>query len=34
LSSSQHMGLGAASQGVPGRFGGRGPVKKKRKQGF
>jgi RNA polymerase I-specific transcription initiation factor RRN6 len=34
LSSSQHMGPGAASQAVPGRFGGRPPVKKKRKQGF
>ena len=34
LNSSQHMGLGAASQAVPGRFGGRPPVKKKRKQGF
>lgn len=35
-SSSQHMGpsQGAASQAVPGRFGGRPPVKKKRKQGF
>lgn len=34
LNSSQHMGPGAASQAVPGRFGGRPPVKKKRKQGF
>lgn len=36
LSSSQHMGpsQGAPSQAVPGRFGGRPPVKKKRKQGF
>lgn len=34
LNSSQHMGPGAVSQAVPGRFGGRPPVKKKRKQGF
>lgn len=34
LNSSQPMGFGAASQAVPGRFGGRPPVKKKRKQGF
>lgn len=33
-SSSQHIGPGAASQAVPGRFGGRPPAKKKRKQGF
>lgn len=34
LNSSQHMGPGAVSQAVPGRFGGRPPAKKKRKQGF
>ncbi|KAM0702468.1 hypothetical protein Q7P35_009896 [Cladosporium inversicolor] len=34
VNSSQHVGPGAASQAVPGRFGGRPPVKKKRKQGF
>ena len=34
LNSSQHLGPGAASQAVPGRFGGRAPAKKKRKQGF
>ncbi|KAK5749790.1 hypothetical protein LTS12_020150 [Elasticomyces elasticus] len=33
-SQSQGLGLGAASQVVPGRFGGRPPPKKKRKQGF
>ncbi|KAK5734865.1 hypothetical protein LTR17_008637 [Elasticomyces elasticus] len=33
-SQSQGLGIGAASQVVPGRFGGRPPPKKKRKQGF
>ncbi|KAK5679179.1 hypothetical protein LTS10_008840 [Elasticomyces elasticus] len=33
-SQSQGLGVGAASQVVPGRFGGRPPPKKKRKQGF
>ena len=35
-SQSQGLGFGApsASQVVPGRFGGRPPAKKKRKQGF
>ncbi|KAM0697020.1 hypothetical protein Q7P36_003091 [Cladosporium allicinum] len=34
MGSSQSMGPAAASQAVAGRFGGRPPVKKKRKQGF
>jgi RNA polymerase I-specific transcription initiation factor RRN6 len=34
LGSSQSLGPAAASQAVAGRFGGRPPVKKKRKQGF
>ena len=33
-SQSQSLGPAAASQAVAGRFGGRPPVKKKRKQGF
>ncbi|KAK4902158.1 hypothetical protein LTR27_001060 [Elasticomyces elasticus] len=33
-SQSQGLGIGAASQVMPGRFGGRPPPKKKRKQGF
>ncbi|KAK5695608.1 hypothetical protein LTR17_024535 [Elasticomyces elasticus] len=33
-SQSQGPGIGAASQVVPGKFGGRPPPKKKRKQGF
>jgi hypothetical protein len=34
LGSSQSLGPAAASQAVAGKFGGRPPVKKKRKQGF